>query len=315
MKSKMNVLVATALLFVSSAAQAASPVVIAHRGASGYLPEHTLEAYALAYGLGADYIEQDVVLTKDNHFVILHDIHLEGTTDVEERFPDRHRADGKWYAADFSLAEIKTLSVHERTSKRFPAGKSRFEVPTLEEAIELIQGLNATMGRDVGIYPELKGPTFHREAGFSMEAQLVTLLARYGYTGPDARVFVQCFEPDSLRLIRTELKSALPLVQLISGHQLQAELRTREGLKDVATYANGIGPDKNIIENNPDYVRWAHEVGLVVHPYTLRSDECPDKYATPEAEIKQFYEVYGVDGAFTDFTDKSRAVVNGLTSK
>jgi len=305
---------AAAFFLVVNAAVAA-PIVIAHRGASGYLPEHTLPAYALAYGMGADYIEQDVVLTRDSHFIALHDLHLEATTDVEERFPGRHREDGKWYAADFTLAEIKTLSVHERTSNRFPMGKSRFEVPTLAEAIELIQGLNKTTGRDVGIYPELKGAAFHREAGFDAEAQLLELLGRYGYTGPDAKVFVQCFEEESLKKMRFELKTELPLVQLISGRASQAGLRTEAGLRAVAAYANGVGPSKNIIENNPAVVAWARAARLVVHPYTLRDDDRPVKYATAQEELRQFFGVYGVAGVFTDFPDTARAVVDALAAE
>src|SRR5690606_29927835 len=121
---------------------AGDPVVIAHRGASGYLPEHTLAAYAMGYAMGADYIEPDLVLTKDKHFICLHDIHLEATTNVEEVFPDRRRDDGKWYAADFTLAEIKTLEAQERIKGRFPQGHSPLGVPTFEEMVELVQGLN-----------------------------------------------------------------------------------------------------------------------------------------------------------------------------
>jgi len=149
-------------------------IVIAHRGACGYLPEHTLEAKAMAYGMGADYIEQDVVLTRDDRAVVLHDIHMDTVTDVAKAFPDRKREDGRYYAIDFTLDEIKKLHVTERmdleTGKpvfpgRFPAGKSGFRVPTLEEEIELIQGLNKSTGKDVGIYPEIKSPAWHRSEG------------------------------------------------------------------------------------------------------------------------------------------------------
>lgn len=308
------VCVLSLLGLVSELAHGGTGLVIAHRGASGYLPEHTLEAYALAYGMGADYIEQDLVLTKDGHFVALHDIHLEKTTDVEALFPDRHREDDRWYAADFSLAEIKTLSVHERLGNRFPVGKSHFEVPTMEEAIELIQGLNKSTGRNVGIYPEIKGPDFHRAEGFDFEGKLIYLLGRYGYTGPDAKVFIQCFDIASLKKIRQELKSELPLVLLISRHELQAEFRTEAGLKSAAGYVNGVGPDKNIIEANPDFVKWAHDAGLVVHPYTIRDDDLPKKYGSASEEIKQFFGTYGVDGMFSDFSDTARAAVDELAN-
>ena len=251
-------------------------------------------------------------MTKDGHFVALHDIHLEKTTDVESLYPERHRKDGRWYALDFTLAEIKTLSVHERLGNRFPVGKSHFEVPTMEEAIELIQGLNQTMGRNVGIYPEIKGPDFHRAAGMEFEEKLVALLGRYGYQGPDAKVFIQCFDMASLKKIREEIKSDLPLVLLVSRHELQAEFRTEDGLKTAAAYVNGVGPDKNIIEANPDYVQWAHKAGLVVHPYTIRDDDFPKKYGSASEELKQFFGIYGVDGIFSDFSDTARAAIDAL---
>lgn len=303
-----NLIAIPALLLagaVALPAVAAGKQVIAHRGASGYLPEHTLEAYALAYGQGADFIEPDLVLSKDGHLIALHDIHLESTTDVEERFPDRRRADRKWYAADFTLEELKTLRVHERVKGRFPHMKSKFEIPTLEEVIELVQGLNATTGRDVGLYPELKQPTFHRKAGFDMESKVLEVLARYGYTGPDARVFVQCFEPEALRRIRHELGATLPLIQLISGSSRQRDLHTRDGLKGVAEYANGIGPDKKLLDEIPGYAAWAREFGLLIHPYTLRADDLPKGTATIEDELRHIYLNHDADAVFTDHPDRA----------
>lgn len=303
---RMRVLaVAVAALIAGGPAFAGGKMVIAHRGASGYLPEHTLEAYAMAHAMGADYIEPDLVLSKDGRLIALHDIHLESTTDVERQFPDRKRGDGKWYAVDFTLAELKSLNVHERLEGRFPKMKSHFEIPTFEDVIELVQGLNQTTGRHTGIYPELKQPSFHREAGFDMEKQVLAVLDAYGYTGPDAPVFLQCFEPESLKRIRTELGSGLPLIQLVSGGERQREFQTREGLTEIARYANGIGPDKDIIEQNPDYVTWAHELGLLVHPYTFRADQRPAQYPSFEEELRQFYVVYGVDAVFTDFPDRA----------
>jgi glycerophosphoryl diester phosphodiesterase len=305
MRGTRNLALALVLLAlaITGPARAGEKAVIAHRGASGYLPEHTLEAYALAYGLGADYIEPDLVVTRDGRLVALHDIYLEGTTDVEAQFPDRKRADGKWYAADFTLEDLKQLRVHERVAGRFPELKSRFEIPTFEEVIELVQGLNGTMGRNVGLYPELKQPSFHRDAALPMEERAIKVLAAYGYSGPDARVFVQCFEPDSLKRLRDELGCTLPLIQLISSSDRQKDLHTREGLKAVARYANGIGPDKKLIEANPAFVAWAHAENLLVHPYTMRSDELPASYASAEVELRRFYIEYDVDAVFTDFPD------------
>jgi glycerophosphoryl diester phosphodiesterase len=286
-------------------------IVIGHRGAAGYLPEHTLESYAFAYALGADYIEPDLVMTKDGVLICLHDIYLEYTTDVEEMFPDRRRSDGHWYAIDFTLEEIKRLSVHERCRRdgrpyfpdRFPVGKSRFEVPTFAEVIELIQGLNKTTGRDVGIYPELKKPGWHMQQGHDIVAALIKILDRYGYRGPDAKVFIQCFEADTLTRLRYEFGTALPLVQLVSASPGYWRMWKREGLAEIAQYADGIGPNKSIIEKNPDYVDWAHELGLLVHPYTFRADSLPRKYGSLEEEIETFFFDYGVDGVFTDHPD------------
>ena len=178
-----------------------NPVVIAHRGACGYLPEHTLEAASMAYAMQVDFIEQDVVLTKDDVPIVSHDIHLDTVTDVAKKFPDRAREDDRFYAIDFSLAEVKQLSVHERISlktgeavfpKRFDATKSLFRVPTLAEEIELIKGLNAAASRDVGIYVEIKKPSWHREQGKDISKKVMEVLAEHGYKTKQDNVYLQC---------------------------------------------------------------------------------------------------------------------------
>jgi glycerophosphoryl diester phosphodiesterase len=294
-------------MFIVTAANAEPKIAIAHRGASGYVPEHTLESYAMAHAMGADFIEPDLVLTKDKVFICLHDIHLEMTTDVEQVFPNRKRSDGKWYAADFTLAEIKRLHAHERLKNRFPQDKSSFEVPAFVEMIELVQGLNKTTGREAGIYPELKEPKWHRDNGLPMEEAFLALMTHYGYSGRNAKVFVQCFEPEPLKRMRGEMKSELPQIQLLGGEKEFAPMLTKEGLAEVAKYANGIGPDKGTIEKDPDFVKRAHDAGLLVHPYTLRKDALPSKYSSFDNELNQFYNVYGVDGVFTDFADVAAA--------
>ncbi|MCH8204393.1 MAG: glycerophosphodiester phosphodiesterase [Candidatus Hydrogenedentes bacterium] len=295
-------LISTAL--TNFGASAEGKVVIAHRGASGYLPEHTLEAYAMAHAQGADYIEPDLVLTKDGVFICLHDIHLGPTTDVELRFPNRKRADGHWYPADFMLAEIKQLRVHERLPDRFPMDQSAFEVPTFEEMIELIQGLNLTTGREAGIYPEIKAPAWHEKEGLPMEKAVLDVLTKYGYTGPDSKVFLQCFEAEPLKKIRHELGSSIPIVMLVGGGAAARQLLSEKGLDEVATFANGIGPSKTLIEAKPEIVKWAHDRDLKVHPYTFRKDNYPErKYDSYAAELEQFFKQYDVDGLFTDFPD------------
>ena len=190
--------------------------------------------------------------------------------------------------------------------KRFPEGLSDFEVPTFEEMIQLVQGLNASTGRKVGIYPELKAPSFHEKNRLPMEKAFLNLLAKYGYVGPDALVYVQCFEDEPLRHMRKELGSQLPQIMLIGGRGQANRFLTRVGLRDVATFANGIGPSKNLVDDNPDIVKWAHEEGLKVHPYTLRVDNLPSKYASHEEELERFYVQCKVDGMFTDFPDRAR---------
>lgn len=290
-----------------------SKIVIAHRGASGYLPEHTLPAYAMAYTLGADYIEPDLVMTADARLICLHDIHLESTTDVEQQFPDRARADGRWYAADFTLDEIGQLNATERTRPdgtrvfpgRFKAEAKGFKVPTFVSVIELVQSLNRETGRDVGIYPETKDPVFHDNEGLPIERVLLDTLTEYGYAGRDARVFVQSFDAANLKEMRHVMHSDLPQIQLIedSGETFDAMV-TPAGLDEIATYADGIGPDKNrIADTDGALVTLAHQRGLKVHPYTFRADQLPDGTRRLEDELRRYYFQYDVDGLFTDFTD------------
>lgn len=306
-----------------SAGEKSEKIAIAHRGASGYLPEHTLEAYAMAYGLGSDYIEPDVVLTKDGVPIVLHDIHLDANTNVAEVFADRKRDDGRYYVIDFTLDEIKTLKVHERTNVdtgemaydgRFPLNTSSFEVPTLEEMIQLVQGLNKSTGRNVGIYPEMKEPKFHLENNLDIGPIVLKILDKYGYNKPDAKIFVQCFDPDYLKQFKTEMGAQMPLVQLIDEGEMYDKMMSPEGLDEVAKYANGIGPwHQQIVDANgekkespvvnPNLVNDAHERGLVVHPYTFRKDSFPDYVNDVEEMLNRFYYQEEVDGVFCDFPD------------
>ena len=252
----------------------AEPIVIAHRGASGYLPEHTLPAYAAAHAMGADYIEPDLVMTQDGVLICLHDIHLEGTTDVEQVFPGRAREDGRWYAADLTLAEIRQLEAHERTPRRFPQDRARFFVPTFAEMIELVQGMNAATGREAGIYPELKAPMWHTLQDLPMEETFLDVVRTYGYRGRDAKIFVQCFEAPPLLRLR-ELGCDLPMVQLLGSALSYATISAKY---DIPSYAQGLGPNKGIIEADPAFVARAHAQGLVVHPYTFRADAVGEGY-------------------------------------
>jgi len=300
--------------------------VIAHRGASGYLPEHTLEGAATAHAMGADYIEQDVVLTRDDVLVVLHDLYLDAVTDVAQRFPGRRRADGRHYAIDFTLDEIRSLRVHERLQDngrpefpgRFPAGTGIFRVPTLAEEIELIQGLNDTTGRAVGLYIEPKSPAWHRQQGKDLVAAVLNLLARFGLNGADDKVLLQSFDPDALRYAREELHSSLRMVQLIGENSWREStadfdfLRSPEGLAEIAQYAQGIGPwlpqviDIADISHSDisDLVAHARQLGLFVHAYTLRADQLPSSVGSMAEAVRLLLEDAGLDGVFTDHPDQ-----------
>jgi glycerophosphoryl diester phosphodiesterase len=318
------------ILVLAMLAAVASPIVIAHRGASGYLPEHTIPAKVMAYAMGADYLEQDVVLTKDGVPIVCHDIHLDTVTDVAKRFPERKRADGRYYALDFTLAEIKQLAATERFDprtgnavfpSRFPVGKGAFQIPTLEEEIQVVQGLNKSTGRDVGIYPEIKEPAFHRKEGKDLSAIVLEVLGRYGYRTKADKAFVQCFDFDEVKRIRTELGYKGKLVQLLESGAgagntpVFDRLRTAAGLAEVAKYADGIGPALPDVVTRGEDGAWkpttlvanAHAAGLVVHPYTFRADQMLPGIGSFEDQLKLFLVEVGVDGVFTDFTDRTVA--------
>lgn len=319
----------TALLLaatVPALAQTSKHLVIAHRGASGYLPEHTLEAKVLAHAQGADLLEQDVVLTKDDVPVVMHDIHLETISDVATRFPERKRDDGHYYTLDFTLAEIKQLHAHERVNpktgqavfpNRFPVGWSSFQIPTLEEELQLIQGLNKTTGRVAGIYPEIKQPAWHRQQGHDISKIVLPILRRYGYATKQDPCWIQCFEVDEVKRIRTELDWQGNLLLLLGAGKRNRDGTWTErsftpaGLADLATFADGIGPSLGAIvsgtsstnRQTTDLVTNAHAAKLVVHPYTLRADELPKFANSMDDALAVLFTEAGIDGLFTDFPD------------
>lgn len=330
-------LVAVALLApISVMATPDHPVVIAHRGASGYLPEHTLPAKALAHAQGADFIEQDVVLTRDGVPVVLHDIHLDRSTDVAEVYPDRARDDGRWYAIDFSRDELRRLRAWERRDatgaaafpRRFPAGPGLSPVPTLAEEIAFIDGLNLSSGRQAGLYIELKDSAFHAREGQDLPAAVVGVLQATGWLTRREQVILQSFEPPVLERLRGEFGVDLPLVQLI-GENDWAEpgapdydfLRTDAGLDAVAAYADGIGPwlmqlykgrDADGRPRVTNLAARARARGLAVHPYTFRADQLPPGIDSFDDLHRLFIIELGVDGIFTDFPDRSRAIIDAL---
>jgi glycerophosphoryl diester phosphodiesterase len=302
----------------------ARPIVIAHRGASGYLPEHSLPAKALAHAQGADALEQDVVMSRDGVPIVLHDTSLDATTDVAARFTGRARADGKHHCTDFTLAELRTLSLSERIDPatgrqvfpdRFPHGHSRFAIVTLEEELAFVAGLNRSTGRTVAVYPEVKAPAWHRGEGHDVSKAVVDILWRHGYATKGDPCFIQCFDPEEVIRIRRELGWQGRLVQLIGGSDQDA-LVTPEGLARIATVADGIGPSLDRIldaSGDPtDLVARAHAAGLVVHPYTLRRDRLPPWAASFDDHQGALFAA-GVDGAFSDFPDLTAEWLRGRT--
>ncbi|MGH3879716.1 MAG: glycerophosphodiester phosphodiesterase [Actinophytocola sp.] len=318
--------------------------VVGHRGASGYRPEHTLASYELAARMGADYIEPDLVTTKDGVLVARHEPEIGGTTDVAEHteFADRKTTkslDGVevtgWFTEDFTLAELKTLRAKERIPdirQRNTIFDGRYQVPTLQEVVTLAKRLSRELHREVGIYPETKHPTYFRKQGLALEPKLVSALNKNGLNRHGAKVFVQSFEVSNLQELDPKLK--VPLVQLTSATgapfdfvdtgdpRTYADMTTPEGLREVARYADGLGPDKNqviprdaagFLQSPTTLVRDAHRAGLTVHPYTFRaentflpadfrSSEVPSEYGDLFAEIETF-RATGIDGLFTDNTD------------
>ncbi len=306
----------------------ASPLIIAHRGASGYRPEHTLASYELAIEQGADFIEPDLVPTRDGVLIARHENEISETTDVADRpeFASRRTVktiDGAevtgWFTEDFTLAEIKTLRARERLPFRDRSHDGRYEVPTVAEVLELARRRSRETGRTIGVYPETKHPTYFRSLGLPLEEPLVEALHAAGYRGPGAAVFIQSFETGNLKALRR--LTDLPLIQLLDAAGRPADdsrtyrdLATPAGLAEIATYADGIGPNKRlIVPVDPEgrllpsttLVEDAHRAGLKVHPWTFRSDErylAPEYGGEPAREYAQFFAL-GVDGVFSDFPD------------
>ncbi len=351
------------------------PLVIGHRGASGYLPEHTLASYKKAIEMGADFIEPDLVVTKDGELVARHEPNITATTDVSTRpeFAGRkttRKVDGVaetgWFVTDFTLAELRTLRAKQANPARDASFNNQFQIPTFREILDLAKTESARTGRTIGVYPETKHPTYHVDAGLQIEPRLLKMLSEYGYTKKDSPVIIQSFEVSNLKELRK--LTGVRLVQLIDGDDVDAkgkvtlaapfdkpydfavkkdsrtfpDMLTPQGLAEIKTYADGIGPWKpylasaaqvigpdgkpkdlngdgkitdadRVVIPPTDVVRNAHAAGLFVHAYTFRS-EAPglvsDYKGNPKAEYKRFFEL-GVDGLFSDFPDTAVAARAG----
>lgn len=307
----------------------ARPIVIAHRGASGERPEHTLAAYSLAVDQGADFIEPDLVATKDGHLVVRHENEISGTTDVAsrpefaarkaEKVIDGEKISG-WFTEDFTLAELKTLRCRERLPALRP-GSAKFDglhaIPTFQEVIDLAKAESRRMGRTIGTYPEMKHPTYFAGIGLPLEQRLADALKTNDLNSRAAPVFVQCFEVEPLKTMMGLSKARR--VMLVSRGPAPVDVQTAAGVKAIAAFADGLGPEWPLvipIENGAlggptPLVANAHAAGLAVHPWTVRAENAflpkslqrgtaPAGHGDAEAVLKALYAA-GVDGVFSDF--------------
>ena len=335
--------------------------VIGHRGAPALRPEHTLASYQKAIDDGADIIEPDLVSTKDGVLVARHENEISGTTNVADvaAFAGRKTTktiDGQsvtgWFTEDFTLGELKTLRARERIPSIRPdnvAYNDQFDIPTLDEIIALARDQSARLGRNIGIYPETKHPTYFQSIGLPLEDRLIDGLRRDAFTASRTTVYIQSFEVANLKAIRNKIGSSQPnwkLVQLMGTSSRQpydfvvakdsrtfGDMMTSQGMRDIAAYANGVGPDKSSImgldangrlTDPTDLIRNAHNAGLIVHPYTFR----PENTFLPSSlrsgadntrningsitEIQAFLRA-GVDGFFTDDPAVGRQAVSTFT--
>lgn len=312
------------------------PIVIAHRGASGYLPEHTRPAKVLAHIMGADFLEQDIVATRDGELVVMHDIYIDTVTNVADVFPGRQREDGRYYARDFDMVEIRELTAWERLGAdgnavypgRYPAKTGHYKVHTFREELQLLNRLNAATGRKAGIYPEIKSPAWHKSDGIDISPMVLEQISEFD--GADTRelVYVQCFDDAEVRRLKNELRCSWNIVQLIGENSWNEAatdynaLRQPEGLARIAEVADGIGPHIEHLyvteagkQESSMLVENAHSLGLVVHPYTFRSDDLPEDFASFEALVRYCVVELGVDGLFTDFTDQVVDILEQLDSE
>lgn len=325
-------------------ASASDKLIIAHRGASGYLPEHTLASKALAVGQQADYLEQDLAMTKDNRLIVIHDHFLDGLTNVAEKFPGRARADGRYYVADFTLDEIQSLEMTENFTtengkqaqvypQRFPMWQSHFRIHTFEDELEFIQGLEKSTGKKIGIYPEIKAPWLHHKEGKDIALETLKVLKKYGYTGKNDRVYLQTFDFNELKRIKTELLPQLgmdiKLVQLIAYTDWkETEAKNPAGqwenysydwmfqpnaMAEVAKYADGVGPGWYMLIDKEQskkgkivYTPLVQELAkhkMAVHPYTVRRDALPEFFSNVDEMYDALLNHAGATGVFTDFPD------------
>ena len=297
-----------------SIAPPASPLIIGHRGACGYLPEHTLESYQLAIDMGADFIEPDLVATQDGVLIARHEPWLGQSTDIASH-PEfasrktRRVVDGveifDWFACDLTWAEMQTLRARQIMPQRDQSHNGRYGIPSYAQILQLAASESTRLDRTIGTYPETKHPSWQRSIGLPLEETLLALLADYGYRTAAAPVIIQSFESGNLQMLRRQ--TGVRLMQLIDEKPQQADWLSAAGLARIASYADGIGPWKGHILGS-HLVADAHLAGLFVHPWPFRQEQqfWAVGMHSAEAEYQAFFAA-GVDGVFSDFADKAVA--------
>lgn len=310
----------------------ALPIVIGHRGASGYRPEHTLESYQLAIEMGADYIEPDLVSTKDHVLIARHENEISETTNVAEIFPDKKTTksiDGVsvtgWFTEDLTLKEIKKLKAKERLAYRDQKYNGQFDIVTLEEIISFVQKKEQELNKKIGLYIETKHPTYFKGIKLPLEKKLADTIKKYKLNSPDAKIYIQSFELSNLKELKKTTKVNLVFLmgekhEIPFDFQQQkktttyGELTSNEELKKIASVASGIGPykrlilpenDKGVLGPATDLVARAQALGLKVHPYTFRNDQKNLHKSYNNDAMKEYIEFFklNVDGVFSDFPD------------
>lgn len=318
-------------------------LIIAHRGASGYLPEHSLESKVLAHAMNVPYIEQDLVMSKDDELVVIHDIYLDNVSDVAQKFPNRARKDGHFYVVDFTLKELRELKMSEvfdrknglktqRYPKRFPMEKSDFRIHTFEEEIELIQGLNQVFNKEIGLYVEVKKPWFHKQEGKDISKKTLEVLKKYHFTSKKDKVYFQSFDYPDLVRVKTELlpkmNMDIKLIALIAHNDWDetfelkdkkwqafdfSELIEAKNYATIANFIDGVGPSYDMLFDKQSkkgkiittkLVKQAHKNGLEVHAYTIRAENLPPFVKTLDELFEAVLFKANANGVFTDFPDK-----------
>lgn len=324
----LGALALSLLLPAAAMAEGYCPQVAAHRGASAYLPEHTLPAKAMAYAMGADYIEQDVVMSKDGRLMVMHDVIVDTTTDVAKKFPDRKRADGRYYACDFTYDELRSLRVTERFNPadgkpifagRFPDSPIAYQIPTLEEEFYQVQGLNKSTGKNVGVYVEVKEPDFFMNQGLDILKATIDTLTKFGYNMPGSKAILQIFDYEAVvRSRELGWKGDLCMLVDLSGQGHKDDkarhkwLTTPEGVKEVSKYANIYAPWFSLLAvpnadgtgyTISDLPQLARQNGMKLHSWTLRKDKLPKGFKSFDEVLDVSFKTIKVDGMFSDFPD------------